>query len=245
MEGWLDPVYDAAGMAAADRWTIEQAGVPSLDLMEAAGRGLARAAAELAGGRDRATPVGEHLLRGLSELFGGALARDGGHLGHLHEVQLRLAPREQQVAEAFAPGYGSQLWDYLNGSVVFRNLGFDPMVNVANPADLVHVLELATHGSGEGVFNAPGYDTLPLSEAARLCGRRVIQLPAPLIRPVYRLRHWATGSEFSYGIHRNQMHLGLVLDGSRAHRELGYTPTHPVDWPIGARLSHPDEHDAP
>lgn len=50
METWLDPVYDAAGMAAADHWTIERAGVPSLELMEAAGRGLARSAGELAAG---------------------------------------------------------------------------------------------------------------------------------------------------------------------------------------------------
>mgnify|MGYP001434142221 CR=1 FL=1 len=48
MEAWLDSVYDAAGMGAADRWAIEEAGVPSLDLMEAAGRGLARAASEMA-----------------------------------------------------------------------------------------------------------------------------------------------------------------------------------------------------
>ena len=44
MEAWLDPVYDAAGMRAADAWAIEDQGVPSLELMEAAGGALARAA---------------------------------------------------------------------------------------------------------------------------------------------------------------------------------------------------------
>jgi len=45
---WLEPLYDAAGMRAADSWAIQQMGVPSLDLMEAAGGAVAEAAREAA-----------------------------------------------------------------------------------------------------------------------------------------------------------------------------------------------------
>jgi NAD(P)H-hydrate epimerase len=40
---WLDPLYDAEQMRAMDRWAIEERGIPSLDLMERAGAGLALA----------------------------------------------------------------------------------------------------------------------------------------------------------------------------------------------------------
>jgi hydroxyethylthiazole kinase-like uncharacterized protein yjeF len=46
---WLDPLYDAEEMRASDRWAIEEQGVPSIDLMERAGAGLARLTAEVAG----------------------------------------------------------------------------------------------------------------------------------------------------------------------------------------------------
>jgi ADP-dependent NAD(P)H-hydrate dehydratase / NAD(P)H-hydrate epimerase len=45
---WLDPLYEAAEMRAADAFAIEEAGVPSIDLMERAGAGLARVTAEAA-----------------------------------------------------------------------------------------------------------------------------------------------------------------------------------------------------
>lgn len=48
MESWLQPLYDAEGIRAIDRWAIEGQGVPSAQLMEAAGSALAEAIAGLA-----------------------------------------------------------------------------------------------------------------------------------------------------------------------------------------------------
>ena len=44
---WLEPLYSSAQMQALDRWAIEQCGIASLQLMEAAGAGVAAAVAEL------------------------------------------------------------------------------------------------------------------------------------------------------------------------------------------------------
>jgi len=41
---WSEPLFDATGMGGIDRWAIEERGVPSLELMEAAGDALAREA---------------------------------------------------------------------------------------------------------------------------------------------------------------------------------------------------------
>lgn len=46
LPAWLEPLPAAAQMRAVDRWAIEDRGVPSLDLMERAGAGLAGLAAE-------------------------------------------------------------------------------------------------------------------------------------------------------------------------------------------------------
>lgn len=136
-----------------------------------------------------------------------------------------------RCAETLAPNTGSQLYDLLDAPVAFRPLGYDPMVNVATIEDVVAAMLKATFGSGEGVFNIPGYDTLPLAEAIRRWG--TVQIPAPgsVISPLYNLRHRVLGTDFSYGMNRRRMHYGLVLDGTRARERLGYVPEHPVEWP--------------
>ncbi|HZI90421.1 MAG TPA: NAD(P)H-hydrate dehydratase [Thermoleophilaceae bacterium] len=48
LPAWLDPLYEADEMRAVDAWAIEERGVPSLDLMERAGTGLARCVARVA-----------------------------------------------------------------------------------------------------------------------------------------------------------------------------------------------------
>jgi NAD(P)H-hydrate epimerase len=45
---WLVPLPDAEQMRAVDRWAIQEQGIPSLELMERAGSGLAALAAEIA-----------------------------------------------------------------------------------------------------------------------------------------------------------------------------------------------------
>ncbi len=59
MEDWLDPCLGADEMRATDGWAIKDQGVPSLELMETAGRAVAEAAAQLADGGKAAVVCGK------------------------------------------------------------------------------------------------------------------------------------------------------------------------------------------
>ncbi len=57
LPAWLDPLFDAEEMGAADAFATSERGVPSLELMERAGEGLARVAAEVADARGEAGAI--------------------------------------------------------------------------------------------------------------------------------------------------------------------------------------------
>lgn len=135
-----------------------------------------------------------------------------------------------RCAEVFAPGCGSQLWDYLSSRVCLRPLGFDPMLNVLSIEDITTALAAAVRSRAIGVFNIPGFDTLPLSRAIAESHRIEIPVPGPLLSPLYALRRRLAGFEFRYDLNVQRFHFGGVVDGTRAHSLLGYTPAVPVHW---------------
>jgi ADP-dependent NAD(P)H-hydrate dehydratase / NAD(P)H-hydrate epimerase len=95
LPGWLDPLYEAAEMRAVDAWAIEEQGVPSLDLMERAGAGLARVAAEAAVPGPLRIVVGKG-NNGGDGLVAARLLREDGH-----EVDvISTAPLEELRGDA-------------------------------------------------------------------------------------------------------------------------------------------------
>lgn len=141
-----------------------------------------------------------------------------------------LAITVLRMAECVAPESGSQLHDYLSSRVCLRPAGFDPMLNVLTVADAAHALTLAATSEAKGVFNIPGYGTLPLSRIIALSRRLDVPTPGPVVAPLYGLRARLTGTDFRYDLNELRFHLGGVLDGRRAKEELGYVPRMPVDW---------------
>jgi UDP-glucose 4-epimerase len=145
-----------------------------------------------------------------------------------------------RCAECPAPANGSQLWDYLASRICLTPLGFDPMLNVLSVADAVAALQSAIFAPSEGIWNAVGRDTLPLSAAIRHAGRTRLALPGPLLLPLYGLRAATRGGDFRYDQNYWRFHFGGVLDGERARRDLGFVPRHPLRWGklfSGSRLS--------
>jgi len=133
-----------------------------------------------------------------------------------------------RCAEILAPDIGSQLWDYLGSRVCMRPFGFDPMINVLSIEDAVDGLFRAMACDARGVFNLPGFDTLPLSRLITRWGRRDVPVPGPLLAPLYWLRTQTVGFEFRYDMNLQRFHLGGVLEGARARSVLGYEPHHPL-----------------
>ncbi len=119
MPDWLDPLPDATEMRALDAWAIAEVPIPSLELMERAGAGLARLVAEIAPDGRVAVVCG----KGNNGGDGFVAARLLGEQGREVEVVCTADPDE-------LAGDARQNFDRLSGIAVVATISARPAVIV-------------------------------------------------------------------------------------------------------------------
>jgi nucleoside-diphosphate-sugar epimerase len=93
----------------------------------------------------------------------------------VRRVVLRAAP-------VWAPEWGTFTARWLQAPALLGVGGADPPMQALHPDDAASALVLAVAGDLDGVYNVAPADSVPLSQAARLTGRRLVPLPAALVK---------------------------------------------------------------
>jgi ADP-dependent NAD(P)H-hydrate dehydratase / NAD(P)H-hydrate epimerase len=146
---WMEPVVDAAQMRATDEWAIGTKGVPSLELMEHAGEGLARVTAQRAPAGRVAVVCGK--------------GNNGGD-GLVAARLLRQAGRDVEVLAVWPP-------EWLQGDAqtqLERLPGDAPVKFEAARLDRAHVIVDALLGTGtSGAPRDPAAEVIDAVNAAK------------------------------------------------------------------------------
>jgi UDP-glucose 4-epimerase len=115
-------------------------------------------------------------------------------------------------------------------------MGFDPMVQLVHEEDVGRALVMALRPGVRGVFNVTGPGEVPLSSILRALGRRPVPVPHFLLRPLLR-RLFAAGAVTFPPEELDHLQFLCVVDGSRAAREMGWSPRFSLRETIRSVLS--------
>lgn len=127
-------------------------------------------------------------------------------------------------AAVWAPSWRSFMARALSGPAMIGVRGYDPRVQSLDPDDAVRAMLLAIRGALQGgVYNVAPDDSLAVSEAARLAGRRRVEVPESTAFAVgERLASMGvtitTPGELNY-------HMYPWVLGNRKLRDAGWAPT--------------------
>jgi len=115
-------------------------------------------------------------------------------------------------------------------------MGFDPMIQLIHEEDVARALVLALRPGVRGVYNVTGPGEVPLSTILRELGRAPIPVPQFLLRPALKRLFRAGLSSFPAGELDHLQYL-CVVDGTRAVREMGWSPRFTLRETIRSVLS--------
>jgi len=125
-------------------------------------------------------------------------------------------------AAIWTPSWGTFLSRLLQAPAIAAVRGYDPPVQGLDPADAASALALATRGELSGLYNVAPDDWVPASEAARIAGRRRLEVPERVaFTTAERLGRVGVSSAVPGELHYH-MH-PWVLDNRRL-RAAGWTP---------------------
>ena len=136
MEFWLEPLFDAEGIREVDRWAIEEMGVPSAQLMEAAATALAEAVAGLSPQGPVRIVCGKGNNGGDGEIAGRKLAEMGFEVEVAHvfgdelpsDFDRWLAGAGAVVDAIFGTGFGGEPREPVAGVIEAINRCGAPVV---------------------------------------------------------------------------------------------------------------------
>ncbi len=104
-------------------------------------------------------------------------------------------------------------------------LGFDPMMQIIHEEDVVDGIVASLRKGARGIFNLAGPGEVPLSVILRELGRSKIAVPH-LVAPMLLKMLWKMEVSVFQGSEINHLRYVCMVDGTRARKELGFTPRH-------------------
>jgi UDP-glucose 4-epimerase len=115
-------------------------------------------------------------------------------------------------------------------------MGFDPMIQLIHEDDVASALLQALRPGSRGVYNLVGPGEVPLSAVMRELGREPVPVPDFLLRPALR-RLFQAGVVSFPPEELDHLQYLCVVDGSRARRELGWSPRYSLRETIRSVLA--------
>lgn len=112
---------------------------------------------------------------------------------------------------------------YLNQRVIPTLMGFDPMMQLMAPEDLIHAIRLAMKPGIRGIFNLAGAEPAPLSEIIRMTGRPRLPVPEPALRSMLSMA-FGLGVAGIPTAQLDYLKYVCMVDDSHARNILRYTP---------------------
>jgi UDP-glucose 4-epimerase len=113
--------------------------------------------------------------------------------------------------------------NFLRLDPIMTVMGFDPMAQVIQQADVVQAIDLALRPGVRGIFNVAGPEPAPISQIIRILGRQRVSVPYSLARMLLR-RLWALRLTTFPVPELDHIRFVCMVDDRRAREVLGFVP---------------------